>query len=66
MARAREAPAAVPLARRADRHRSPGWVRGRHATAQLLNARAGMTDPEGDGHYVLERMWEVSDLDYAP
>ena len=37
-----------------------------HPYVMLLNARAGMTDPEGDGHYVLERMWEVSELDYAP
>lgn len=36
-----------------------------HPYVMLLNARAGMTDPEGDGHYVLERMWEVSELDYT-
>jgi Bacterial capsule synthesis protein PGA_cap len=32
----------------------------------LLNSRAGMTDPEGDGHYVLERIWSFSELDYLP
>ena len=30
----------------------------------LLNARAGMTDPEGDGSYVLQRIWEASELSY--
>jgi len=37
-----------------------------HPYVMLLNARAGMTDPEGDGSYVLRRMWEASALDYLP
>jgi hypothetical protein len=30
----------------------------------LLQARASLTDPQADGHYVLERIWKASDLDY--
>jgi poly-gamma-glutamate capsule biosynthesis protein CapA/YwtB (metallophosphatase superfamily) len=37
-----------------------------HPYVMLLNARAGMTDPEGDGHYVLQRMFAASELDYTP
>jgi hypothetical protein len=36
-----------------------------HPYVMLLNARAGMTDPEGDGSYVLRRMFDASELDYA-
>jgi hypothetical protein len=32
--------------------------------AMILNARPALTDPEGDGHYVLERIWDVSEIDY--
>jgi hypothetical protein len=28
------------------------------------SARASLTDPERDGHYVLERIWAVSEVDY--
>jgi poly-gamma-glutamate capsule biosynthesis protein CapA/YwtB (metallophosphatase superfamily) len=30
----------------------------------LENARAALTDPEGDGHYVMERVWKNSSIDY--
>jgi hypothetical protein len=29
-------------------------------------ARASLLDPQGDGHYVLQRIWKSSDLDYRP
>jgi hypothetical protein len=32
----------------------------------VLAARAALTDPEGDGHYVLERIWKNSDMEYLP
>ena len=32
----------------------------------LLNSRASLTDPQGDGHYVLERVWKNSTVDYLP
>jgi len=32
--------------------------------AMILNARPSLTDPEGDGHYVLERLWASSEVDY--
>ena len=35
-----------------------------HPYVMILNARASLTDPEGDGHYVLERIWKASELDY--
>jgi len=28
------------------------------------NARSALTDPNGDGHYVMERVWKYSTLDY--
>jgi hypothetical protein len=37
-----------------------------HPYVMLLNARAGMTDPEADGSYVLQRIWSFSELDYTP
>jgi len=37
-----------------------------HPYVMLLNARAGLTDPEGDGGYVLQRIWDNSELDYLP
>jgi hypothetical protein len=30
----------------------------------ILNARPALTDPQGDGHYVLERVWKASDVAY--
>jgi hypothetical protein len=30
----------------------------------LLQARASLTDPQGDGHFVLDRIWKASDVDY--
>lgn len=35
-----------------------------HPYVMILNARAAMTDPQGDGSYVLERIYANSDLDY--
>jgi hypothetical protein len=35
-----------------------------HPYVMLLAARASLTDPEGDGHYVLERIWKSSDIAY--
>jgi len=35
-----------------------------HPYVMILNARASLTDPEGDGHYVLERIWKAAELDY--
>ena len=34
-----------------------------HPTVQILQARPALLDPEGDGHYVLERMWMYSSID---
>ena len=34
-----------------------------HPTVQVLAARPAVLDPEGDGHYVLERIWKYSQLD---
>jgi hypothetical protein len=36
-----------------------------HPTVQILGARPALLDPEGDGHYVLERLWLYGDLDYT-
>ena len=36
-----------------------------HPYVIIRGARPALTDPEGDGHYVLERIWENSDLDYV-
>ncbi|HET7182967.1 MAG TPA: CapA family protein, partial [Candidatus Limnocylindrales bacterium] len=30
----------------------------------ILASRAALLDPEGDGHYVLDRVWSYSELDY--
>jgi poly-gamma-glutamate capsule biosynthesis protein CapA/YwtB (metallophosphatase superfamily) len=35
-----------------------------HPYVMILAARADLTDPEGDGHYVLQRIWKASELDY--
>lgn len=35
-----------------------------HPYVMLLNARPSLTDPEGDGHHVLDRIWEASEIDY--
>ena len=37
-----------------------------HPYVMLLNARAGLTDPETDGRYVLQRIWDNSEIDYLP
>ncbi len=37
-----------------------------HPYVQILNARPDLIDPEGAGHYVLDRMWQNSELDYLP
>ena len=34
-----------------------------HPTVQMLQARPALLDPEGDGHYVLERLWLYSSID---
>jgi len=36
-----------------------------HPYVMVLNARPSLTDPEGDGHYVLERIWKNSEVDYG-
>ncbi|HJW22773.1 MAG TPA: hypothetical protein VJ506_10120, partial [Candidatus Limnocylindrales bacterium] len=33
---------------------------------QALLARADLTNPEGDGHYVLQRVWANSEVSYLP
>jgi Bacterial capsule synthesis protein PGA_cap len=35
-----------------------------HPYVMLLAARAALLDPEDDGHYVLDRIWKNSELDY--
>lgn len=35
-----------------------------HPYVMVLNARPSLTDPERDGHYVLERIWKSSEVDY--
>jgi poly-gamma-glutamate capsule biosynthesis protein CapA/YwtB (metallophosphatase superfamily) len=37
-----------------------------HPYVIILAARPSLLDPEGDGHYVLERIWRNSDVDYRP
>lgn len=37
-----------------------------HPYVMILAARAALTDPAGDGHYVLDRIWANSELDYQP
>jgi hypothetical protein len=37
-----------------------------HPYVMILAARAALLDPEGDGHYVLDRIWKDSELDYLP
>ena len=37
-----------------------------HPYVMILAARAALLDPEGDGHYVLNRIWKTSELDYRP
>lgn len=36
-----------------------------HPYVMILAARAALTDPQGDGHYVLDRVWASSALDYG-
>jgi Bacterial capsule synthesis protein PGA_cap len=33
-----------------------------HPTVQILQARPALLDPQGDGHYVLERLWIYSSI----
>jgi hypothetical protein len=35
-----------------------------HPYTMVLSARASLLDPEGDGRYVLERIWQYADIDY--
>jgi capsule synthesis protein PGA_cap len=35
-----------------------------HPYVMVLDARPTLTDPEGDGHYVLERIWTTAEVDY--
>jgi hypothetical protein len=37
-----------------------------HPYVMILAARAALLDPEGDGHYVLRRVFKESELDYRP
>ena len=37
-----------------------------HPYVMIAAARAALTDPETDGHYVLDRIWKISDLAYEP
>jgi hypothetical protein len=37
-----------------------------HPYVMILAARPSLLDPEGDGHYVLERIWKGSGGDYLP
>jgi hypothetical protein len=30
----------------------------------ILSARAALIDPQGDGRYVLERIWKRAEVDY--
>ena len=32
----------------------------------VLNARSDLTDPRRDGHYVMDRLWSYSSIDYLP
>ncbi len=36
-----------------------------HPTVQVLQARPALLDPQGDGNYVLQRLWKYGDLDYT-
>ena len=35
-------------------------------TVMIRQARPALLDPQGDGHYVLERIWRYSTVDYTP
>jgi hypothetical protein len=35
-----------------------------HPYVMVLSARPSLTDPEGDGRYVLERIWKTAEVDY--
>jgi hypothetical protein len=37
-----------------------------HPYVMVLAAQPSLTDPQGDGHYVLDRIWKSSDLNYKP
>jgi hypothetical protein len=37
-----------------------------HPYVMVLAARAALLDPAGDGHYVLDRIFKASELDYLP
>jgi hypothetical protein len=34
-----------------------------HPTVQIAAARPALLDPEGDGNYVLQRLWKYSTID---
>jgi hypothetical protein len=34
-----------------------------HPTVQILAARPALLDPEGDGRYVMQRIWKYATLD---
>lgn len=36
-----------------------------HPYVMILAARPSLTDPQGAGHYVLERIWKTAEVDYA-
>jgi hypothetical protein len=36
-----------------------------HPYVMILAARPSLLDPEGDGHYVLQRIWKKADIDYT-
>jgi hypothetical protein len=36
-----------------------------HPTVMILQARPALLDPQGDGHYVLERIWKYAQVTFA-
>jgi hypothetical protein len=36
-----------------------------HPTVMILQARPALLDPEGDGHYVMERIWKYAQVAFA-
>jgi len=36
-----------------------------HPTVQILQARPALLDPEGDGNYVLQRIWKYAQVDFT-
>jgi len=35
-----------------------------HPIVMVDNARPTLTDPQGDGHYVLDQIWKNSNVNY--